>query len=101
MSYCSAPHPNIYRPCLAHADRAFRVPGFRILGVSHDVQTFDKLNCAKRRLSLPVQFGGLNAPSLEFDAEFAHWSSFTATLANLIIDCESESLGPMYIPCRA
>jgi hypothetical protein len=38
-------------------------------------------------------FGGLSAPSRELDAEHAHYASFTATLANLIIDFESESLG--------
>jgi hypothetical protein len=61
-----------------------------------DVQTLDQLNCAKRHLSLPREFGGLNVPSLELDVESAHYASFTATLANMIIDHESESLGPMY-----
>jgi hypothetical protein len=32
---------------------------FRILGVSLDVQTLGKLNCAKRKLSLTAEFGGL------------------------------------------
>jgi hypothetical protein len=45
---------------------------------------------------LPAEFSGLNIPSLELDAELANYASFIATLANLIIDYESESLGPMY-----
>jgi hypothetical protein len=69
---------------------------FRILGVSQDIETLDKLNCAKRQLFLPAQFGGLSVPSLELNAKPAHYASFTATLANLIIDYESESLGSMY-----
>jgi hypothetical protein len=69
---------------------------YRIIGVSHDVQTLDQLNCAKRQLSLPAEFGGLDVPSLELDAEPAHYDSFTATLAIMIIDYESESLGPLY-----
>jgi hypothetical protein len=40
--------------------------------------------------------GGLNVPSLELDAEPAHYASFIATLANLITDYESESLRPLY-----
>jgi hypothetical protein len=39
---------------------------------------------------------GLNVPSLELDVERAHFALFRATLANLITDYESESLGPMY-----
>jgi hypothetical protein len=66
------------------------------LGVSLDAQTLDELNCAKRQLSLPAEFGELNVPSLELDAEPTHYASFTATLANLITDYESESLGPLY-----
>jgi hypothetical protein len=66
------------------------------LGVSLDAQTLDQLNCAKRQLSLPAEFGVLNVPSLELDAEHAHYASFTAIFANLIIDYESESLGPLY-----
>jgi hypothetical protein len=54
------------------------------------------VNGAKRHLSLPAEFGGLNVPSLEIDAELPHYASFTATLANLITDYESESLGPLY-----
>jgi hypothetical protein len=88
--------PNIYRPYIATADRALHTTVYRILGVSHDVQTLDQLNCAKRQLSLPTEFGGLNVPSLKVDAESAHYASFTATLANLIIDYESESLDPLY-----
>jgi hypothetical protein len=34
--------------------------------------------------------------SLELDAEHAYYASFTAPLANLIIDYESETLGPRY-----
>jgi hypothetical protein len=66
------------------------------LGVSLDVKTLDQLNCAKRQLSLPEVFGGLNVPSLELDATPSHYASFTATLAIMINDYESESLGPMY-----
>jgi hypothetical protein len=67
------------------------------LGVSHDVHTLiDQRTCAKRNISLSAEFGGLNVPSLELDDECAHYASFTANLANLIIDYESESLGRMY-----
>jgi hypothetical protein len=59
---------------------------FRILGVSRDVQTLDNLNCAKRKLSLPAELGGLNVPFLELDVELPRYASFNATLANLIID---------------
>jgi hypothetical protein len=38
----------------------------------------------------------LNVPSLELDVELAHYASFTTTFANLISNCESDSLGPMY-----
>jgi hypothetical protein len=62
-----------------------------------DVHTLDQLNCAKLKLSLPAEFGGLvNVPSLELDVEPAHYASFTATLASMIIDYEYESLGPLY-----
>jgi hypothetical protein len=88
--------PHICRPYLATASRAVRNAVYRVLGVSQVVQTLGKLNCAKRELSLPSEFGGLNVPSLELNVEHAHYASFTATLANVIIDCESESLGPMY-----
>jgi hypothetical protein len=40
--------------------------------------------------------GGLNVPSLELDAELAHYASFTTILANLIDDYDSESPGPLY-----
>jgi hypothetical protein len=66
------------------------------LRVSQDVQTLDELNCAKHQLSLPEEFGGLNVPTLKLDVENAHYASLTATLANPIIDYESESLGNMY-----
>jgi hypothetical protein len=88
--------PDICRPYLANADRAVRAAVYRILGVSQDAQTLNQLNCAKRQLSLPAEFGGLNVPSLELDAEPAHYASFTVTLANLITDYESESLGPLF-----
>jgi hypothetical protein len=89
--------PNICRPYLPTANRAIRITVFRILGTSQDVQTLDYLNCAKRQLFLPSEFGGLNnAQSLELDAEPAQYASFTATLAHLITQCESESLGHMY-----
>jgi hypothetical protein len=97
MGSCSAPSPqDICRPYLATADRAIRAAVYRILGVFVDVQTLDQLKCAKRQLSLPAEFGGLNVPSLELDAEPAHYASFTATLPNLITDYESESLGALY-----
>jgi hypothetical protein len=54
------------------------------------------MNCANRQLSLHAEFGGLNVPPLDLDAEPAHYASFSATLPNLIIDYESESLGPLY-----
>jgi hypothetical protein len=38
----------------------------------------------------------LNVPSPRIDIEHAHYASFNATLANLIIDCESESVSPLY-----
>jgi hypothetical protein len=68
------------------------------LDISKFLKTYKhyQLNCAKRQLSLPAEFGGLNVPSLEVDAEYANYASFTATLANLISNYESESLGPMY-----
>jgi hypothetical protein len=87
---------DICRPYIAAADRAVRTIVYRILGVSHDVQTLDQLNCAKPQLSPPAEFGGLNVPSLELDAEFAHYASFTATLANMLTNYESKSLGPLY-----
>jgi hypothetical protein len=97
MGSCSAPSPpDICRPYLATHDRAVRAGIYRILDVSQDVQTLDQLNCTKRLLSLPAEFGGLNVPSRKLDAEYAHYASFTATLANLITDYESESLGPLY-----
>jgi hypothetical protein len=76
--------PNICRPFLADEDIAVRTALFRILGVSQDVQTLDQLNCAKRQLFLPAEFGGLNVPSLELDAAPAYYASFIATLANMI-----------------
>jgi hypothetical protein len=88
--------PDICRPYLATTDRAVRAAVYRILVVSPDAQTLNQLNCAKRQLSLPAKFGGLNVPSLELDAEPAHYASFTATLANMITDYESESQGPLY-----
>jgi hypothetical protein len=86
---------DICRPYLATAYRTVAQPFTGILGVSHDVQTLDKLNCAKRQLS-SLRSLGLNVPSLELDAEPAHYASFNATLANMINDYESESLGPLY-----
>jgi hypothetical protein len=88
--------PYICRPYLATTDRAVRAAINRILGAHLDAQTLDKLNCAKRQLSLPAEFGELNVPSLELDAEPVDNASFTATLANLINDYESESLGHLY-----
>jgi hypothetical protein len=46
-------------------------------------------------LSLFVEFGALTVPSHALYAEPAHCASFDATLANLIIDYEYESLGPL------
>jgi hypothetical protein len=88
--------PDNCRMYLAAAYVAVRTIVFRILGVSHDVQTLDQLIRAKRELPLPAEFGRLNVPSLELDAAHAHYVAFTATLANRITDTESESLGPMY-----
>jgi hypothetical protein len=51
---------------------------------------------AKRMLSMPSELGGLNEPSLELDVEHLHYASFTTTLANLIIDHESEMRSPMH-----
>jgi hypothetical protein len=82
--------PYICRPYLAIAYRAVRSAVYRILGVSQYVETFDQLNCAKRQLPLPTEFGGLYIPSLQLDAEHAHYASFTVTLANMIIDYESS-----------
>jgi hypothetical protein len=81
---------------LLFADRAVRTTSYRIWGVSQDVQSLYQLNCAKRQLSLPAEFGGLNILSLELDVEPAHYASFTATLAKLITYYESESLDPLY-----
>jgi hypothetical protein len=39
---------DICRLYLAAAYRAVRTAVFRVLGVSHDVQTLDQLNCGKR-----------------------------------------------------
>jgi hypothetical protein len=66
------------------------------LSVFQDAQTFDPLYGSKRELSLPVEFGGLSVPSLELCAKYAHYASFTATLANRINGYESESPGHMY-----
>jgi hypothetical protein len=41
------PH-DISRPYLAAAHIEVRTAVFRVLGVSHDVQTLDQLNCAIR-----------------------------------------------------
>jgi hypothetical protein len=87
--------PNICRPYLATTCEAIRTAVFQILGVSHDVQTLHQLNCAKRQLSFPAEFGGLNVPSLELDDEHAKYASFSAIPSNLIIDYESKSLGHM------
>jgi hypothetical protein len=47
-----------------------------------------------------AEFRGLSVSPLELDGEHAHYASFTVTLANVITDYESESLGPMYILIR-
>jgi hypothetical protein len=86
---------DIYQPYLSTAHRVVRTAVFRILGVFYDVQTIDQLNCAKRKCSLPTEFGGLNVQSFELDIEHAHYASFTATLANMNTDNAPESLGPM------
>jgi hypothetical protein len=97
MGSCSALSPfDICRPHLATTYRAVRIVVHRILGVSQDVQTLEQLNCARRKPSLRAEFGGLNVSSLELDDEHAHYALLTATLANMIADYESESLGPMY-----
>jgi hypothetical protein len=63
---------DIFRPYLAPTNRAVRNVVFRILGISHDVESFEQINCAKRQLSLSAEFRGLNTPSLELDAEHVH-----------------------------
>jgi hypothetical protein len=88
--------PDICRPYLVAANTAVCTAVFKILGVSHDAQTLDQRNFSKRQLSLPAEFGGLNVPPLELDVEPAQYALLTATLANMISDYESESLGPMY-----
>jgi hypothetical protein len=52
--------------------------------------------CAKRQLSMPVELGGLNVPSFELNVEPPPYAQFIVTLANVMNDYESESLGPMY-----
>jgi hypothetical protein len=80
----TSPH-DICRPYLAAANRAVRNTAFRILGVSLDAQELHQLDCTKLQLSLPTEFGGLiNVPSLEVDAEHAHYASFTTTLAKIV-----------------
>jgi hypothetical protein len=81
---------DICRSYLFIANRAVRSNIFRILGVSQDVQTLDHLNHVTHQLPVPAEFGGLNVPSLELDAEHAHYASYTATFANVIIDYEPE-----------
>jgi hypothetical protein len=49
---------DICRSYLAIANRAVHTTVFRILDASQDVQTLNKLNCVKRKLSLPSKFGG-------------------------------------------
>jgi hypothetical protein len=71
---------NICRPHLAYANKVVRTPVFRILGVSHDVQKLDQLNCAKRKLSLPTECRGLNVASLELDDEPTHYASMLHSL---------------------
>jgi hypothetical protein len=68
--------PDICRPYLATATRAVRTIDYGILGVFHDVQALDQLNCAKRQLSYHAEFGELNVPSLELDVELAHLLCF-------------------------
>jgi hypothetical protein len=87
---------DICQSYLAIADRVVHITVYRILGVSQDVQTLNKLNCAKRMLPLPAVFKGLYLPSLELDAKHVEYASFSATLAVLINDYESESLDNMY-----
>jgi hypothetical protein len=89
------PH-DVCLPYLATTNRVVRHDVFQILGASYGVQTLDQLDCAKRELCLPADFGKRNVPSLELDAEPYHYVSFTTTLANMITYYEFESLGPMY-----
>jgi hypothetical protein len=70
--------PDICMPYLANADRADRYAFSRIFGVSHEVQTLDQLNYAKRQLSLPAEFVGLYVPSLEVDTKHIDYASFIA-----------------------
>jgi hypothetical protein len=87
---------DVSRPYLAIADSVVRFADFRIFGASSAVHTHDQINCATRQLSLPAEFRGLNIPSFALDVEPAHNASFDATLASLITNYESESLGPLY-----
>jgi hypothetical protein len=97
MGSCSALSPfDICRPHLAIAYMAVRIVVYRTLGVFHDAQTLEQLNCAKRKLFLRAEFGRLNVTSLELGDEYAHYALLTTTLANMIADYGSESLGPMY-----
>jgi hypothetical protein len=44
---------------------------------------------------MPAECGWLKVPSLELDAELAHYA-FNATLADLITYYEAASQGPMF-----
>jgi hypothetical protein len=58
---CAVPHHGFFlrtlphdvrRPYFTISNMVVRNAIYRILGVSHDVQTLDQLNCVKRQLSL-------------------------------------------------
>jgi hypothetical protein len=98
--------PDVCRPYLAAADSVvwyaiFRIFEFRVFETLKpqtplEVYTHDQMNCATRHFPLPAEFGGLDVPSFAIDVEPTHYASFDATLAIHIIDCKSESLGPLY-----
>jgi hypothetical protein len=70
---------------------------FRILGVFPEVHTHNQTNRATRELSLhDGDFRGLSVPSFALDVGSAHYALLDATLASLITDYESESLGSLY-----
>jgi hypothetical protein len=82
--------------CMKHQCLDVRIRGCRenkfVYSTRYENLQLQIYTCMKR--FLPAEFGGLNIPSLELDAEPANYASFIATLANLITDYEFESLGP-------
>jgi hypothetical protein len=74
--------------CFAMSDFGGTHAAFHLMITCADVQTLERLNCAKGQLFLPAEFGGLNVPSLEIDAKPAHYASFTATLVLIHVHTE-------------